>query len=323
MTTSGPAPASISVGRERVRVSLNITEYCWPDTEDAGLACALARIARAADCGGLDTLWVSDHLLQAAPGSSPDAAMLEAYTTLGFLAAETTRIRLGTMVTAVTYRAPALLIKAVTTLDVLSAGRAWLGIGAGYFEQEARALGLSLPSPVERAERLEETLRLAIQMWSGDETAFEGRHYQLERPLNHPQSRRRPHPPILVGGMGERRTLPLVAKYADACNFFDIPDGGTTVKRKLAVLARLCEQVGRPYDAIEKTISMRLEPGESPDDFAQRCDALAALGIDHVVVITTGAWTEEAVATLASAAALSQVTANAPPETPAKEGQER
>jgi F420-dependent oxidoreductase-like protein len=186
----------------------------------------LGRTARAADQSGLDTLWVSDHLLQADPNISPGAEMLEAYTTLGFLASHTERIRLGTMVTAVTYRPPALLVKAVTTLDVLSGGRAWLGIGAGYHQGEAAAMGLSLPALGQRFERLEETLRIALAMWAGDDTAFEGIQYRLARPVNRPNSIRRPHPPILIGGMGESKTLPLVARYADACNLFDIPDGG-------------------------------------------------------------------------------------------------
>jgi F420-dependent oxidoreductase-like protein len=284
-----------------MRVSLSVTNYSWPDGPTS-LGGRLAQVVRAADEAGVDTVWVNDHLIQADPTSAPaDTEMLEAYTTLGFLAAQTHRIRLGTMVTGVTYRPPALLVKAVTTLDVLSGGRAWLGIGAGYLEDEARTMGLPLPPTAERFERLEETLRLALQMWSGDEAAFEGAHYRLERPVNSPNSLRRPHPPILIGGMGERRTLPLVARYADACNLFDIPDGGRTVRHKLAVLARLCEAIGRPYDDIEKTLSTRLEAGESPEAFVQRCVALEALGIDHAVVITAGPWTEDAVARLAAA----------------------
>jgi F420-dependent oxidoreductase-like protein len=283
-----------------MRLSLSITNYSWPDGA-AGLGAQLGRVVRTADEAGLDTVWVADHLIQADPNSTPGAEMLEAYTTLGFLAALTRRARLGTMVTGVTYRPPGLLVKAVTTLDVLSGGRAWLGIGAGYHQDEARAMGLPLPPPAERLERLEETLRLAVQMWSGDDAAFEGAHYRLERPISSPSSVRRPHPPILIGGMGERKTLRLVARYADACNLFDIPDGGQTVKHKLSVLARHCEAVGRPYDEIEKTLSTRLEPGESPDAFVQRCAASAALGIDHVVVITAGPWTEDALACLAAA----------------------
>ncbi len=286
-----------------MRLSLNITNYSWPEGPPR-LRARLGQIARAADEAGLDTVWVSDHLIQADPNSTPDAEMLEAYTTLGFLACQTERIRLGTMVTAVTYRPPSLLVKAVTTLDVLSGGRAWLGIGAGYQEDEAHAMGLPLPEVAERFERLEETLRLALHMWAGEDTAFEGTHYRLARPVNRPNSLQRPHPPILVGGMGERRTLRLVAQYADACNLFDIPDGGRTVTHKLAVLARHCKEVGRAYDEIDKTLSTRLQPGESADAFARRCAEFAALGIDHLVVIVAGPWSEDAVATLAAAAGL-------------------
>ena len=220
----------------------------------------------------MDTVWVADHLLQADPTAAPgDTEMLEAYTTLGFLAAQTERVRLGTMVTGVTFRPPALLVKAVTTLDVLSGGRAWLGLGAGYHGEEAAAMGLPLPPVAERFERLEETLRIAARMWAGDESPFEGRHYRLERPEGSPPPIQRPRPPILIGGTGERKTLRLVARYADACNLFDIPDGGRTVTHKLAVLAQHCDDVGRPYDEIEKTLSTRLEAGESSEAFVARC----------------------------------------------------
>jgi len=279
-----------------VRISLSVTNYSWPD-----LDADLAQTVRAADELGLDTVWVADHLIQADPTSVPDSEMLEAYTTLGFLAAQTERIRLGTMVTAVTFRPPSVLIKAVTTLDVLSGGRAWLGVGAGYLEDEARAMDLPLPPTRERFERLEETLRLAHRMWSGDSSPFEGRHYRLERPVNNPPAVSTPHPPILVGGMGERRTLRLVAQYADACNLFDIPDDGRTIRHKLEVLARHCDEVGRSYDDVQKTVSTRMDPGQSAGDFAEQCERLAGYGIDHAVVITSGPWTEDAVARLAAA----------------------
>jgi F420-dependent oxidoreductase-like protein len=283
-----------------MRISLSVTNYTWP-SGPPGLAAELARIARASDDAGLDTLWVADHLLQMDPASNPDAEMLEAYTTLGFLAAQTERIRLGTMVTGVTFRAPSMLIKAVTTLDVLSGGRAWLGVGAGYQEDEARAMDLPLPPLAERFERLDETLRLALQMWSGQRSPFEGRHYRLERPISNPSPLRRPHPAILIGGMGERKTLRLVAEHGDACNLFDIPDGGETIRRKLDVLRRHCDDLGRPYDAIDKTVSTRLEPGESADGFVERCAALRQLGLEHAVVITPGAWTADAVERLGAA----------------------
>jgi F420-dependent oxidoreductase-like protein len=283
-----------------VRLSLNITNYSWPGGTEA-LGADLARVVRAADAGAIDTVWVADHLLQADPTAIPDSEMLEAYTALGFLAGHTERVRLGTMVSAVTFRAPSLLIKEVTTLDVLSGGRAWLGLGAGYHEEEARAMDLSLPPMAERFDVLEETLELALRMWEDDRSPFEGRHLRLERPVGNPRPLARPHPPILVGGAGERKTLRLVARYADACNLFDIPDGGRTIRHKLEVLSRHCEEVGRPFEEIEKTVSTRLNADETATAFAERCAALAELGLDHAVVVTPGPWTEERVEVLAAA----------------------
>jgi alkanesulfonate monooxygenase SsuD/methylene tetrahydromethanopterin reductase-like flavin-dependent oxidoreductase (luciferase family) len=247
-----------------VRLSLSITEYPHEDIRGH-----LARIVGAADEGGLDTVWVADHLLQAAPGASHEDPMLEAYTTLGYLAGRSERVRLGAMVSPVTYRAPALLLKAVETLNELSGGRAWLGVGAGYHEEEARRFDLDLPPMRERFERLEALLK-----------------------------RSEIHP-ILIGGTGERRTLRLVARYADACNVFDIPDGGATIRRKLDVLKRHCEAVGRPYEAIEKTVSTRLNPGET---VADRLTFLESLGLDHAVFITSGPWSQEGVAALSATA---------------------
>lgn len=284
-----------------MKLSLNVTDFSWPGGPSR-LGAELGAIARQVDEGGLDTLWVADHLLQGAPGTTPEQEMLEAYTTLGYLAAVTTRIRLGAMVTAVTFRPPALLVKAVTTLDVLSGGRAWLGIGAGYHGAEAEMMDLPLPPTAERFERLEETLRLARQMWAGDDSAFDGVHNRPTRPINSPAAISRPHPPILVGGMGEQKTLRLVAQYADACNVFDIPDGGVTIRHKLAVLGEHCAAIGRPTEEIERTVSTRLVPGESPAAFTDRCAALGGLGIDHVVVLTSGPWTCDAVGCLVEAA---------------------
>jgi F420-dependent oxidoreductase-like protein len=281
-----------------MRVSISLTNLSWPDGPGPGLGA----VVEAADRAGVDTVWVVDHLIQADPTApAGDTEMLEAYTTLGFLAARTERVRLGAMVTGVTFRPPALLVKAVTTLDVLTGGRAWLGIGVGHHGGEASDMGLPFPPAAERYERLEETLHIANRMWAGDETPFEGRHYRLGRPQGSPAPVSHPHPPILIGGAGERKTLRLVAQYADACNLFDIPDGGRTVRHKLAVLARHCEEVGRAYEAIEKTLSTRLEAGESSDDFTRRCQAAAALGIEHMVVISSAPWTTEALSTLATA----------------------
>jgi len=284
-----------------MRVSIGVTNFSWP-SGPGRLGTELVEAVRAADQAGVDTVWVVDHLLQADPTVAPDQHdMLEAYTTLGYIAAHTERARLGTMVTGVTFRPPALLVKAVTSLDVLTGGRAWLGIGAGYHSQEAQAMDLPLPAVAERFQRLEETLQIALRMWAGDEAPFDGIHYRLRHPVGIPGPARRPHPPILIGGTGERRTLRLVAQYADACNLFDIPDGGQTVKHKLAVLARHCHDVGRPFEAIEKTLSTRLEEGESSDQFARRCAGAAALGIEHVVVGHSSPWTQQALATLAAA----------------------
>ena len=284
-----------------MRVSVNATNYSWPAGPPA-FGDELTRLVEAAERAGIDTVWVPDHLLQADPTAGPgETEMYEAYTVLGYLAARTERIRLGAMVSPVALRPPALLVKAVTTLDVLTGGRAWLGIGAGYHGDEARVLGLPLPPTSERFERLEETLRIATRMWAGDQAPFEGRHYRMEGPVVSPGPARRPHPPILVGGAGERRTLRLVARYADACNLFDIPDGGRTVRRKLEVLARHCEQVGRPFEQVEKTLSTRLQPGEPAGDFVARCAAAAELGIEHVVLVTPAAWSAEGLATLGAA----------------------
>jgi F420-dependent oxidoreductase-like protein len=265
-----------------MKLSVSVTNYSWPNS----IGDRLAALARALDGTAVDTLWVPDHLLQADPASRLDEPMLEAYTSLGFLAAVTSRIRLGTMVTAATFRAPALLIKAVTTLDALSAGRAWLGLGAGYNADEARAMGLFMPGTAERFARMTELLRLARQMWDGNETPFRGEHLDLSQPICSPRPAMRP--PVLIGGTGERRTLRLVAEYGDACNLFDVPDGGTAIRRQLAVLDRHCADVGRPPKEIERTATTALHDGERADGLVERCHALANVGVHHVVVIARG-----------------------------------
>lgn len=281
-----------------MKLSISITDFTLPGGP-AGLAGHLTDVLAAADDAGLDTVWVPDHLLQAVPGRGRTDEMLESTTTLGFLAARSRRVRLGTAVSAVTFRPPALLIKAVSALDVLSGGRARFGVGAGYLEQEALDMGLPLPPTAERFEHLEDTLRLARQMFAGDERPFTGHHHRLARPTNSPLPARRPS--VLVGGTGERRTLWLVARYADACNVFDIPDGGATITRKLAVLAGHCADLGRDPAEIEKTVSTRLGADETPAAFAGRCGGLAALGIEHAIVLCAGPWTAAGLATLAAA----------------------
>jgi alkanesulfonate monooxygenase SsuD/methylene tetrahydromethanopterin reductase-like flavin-dependent oxidoreductase (luciferase family) len=270
-----------------VKLSIAVTNYSWPDGP-VGIVRSLRAVAQAADEADVDTVWVADHLLQMDPNATVDEPMLEAYTTLGYLAAVTTSVGLGTMVTWASIRPPALVVKIVTTLDVLSGGRAWLGLGAGYQGDEAAMMGLPFEPTAERFDRLEELLRLADQLWRGDRRPFDGPHHHLAEPILSPPPLTRPR--VLVGGMGERRTLPLVARYADACNLFDIPDGGATLRRKLDALARACDAVGRDVDAIEVTLSSRLGEGETVEQFTRRCAGLGELGIDHVVLVTTGPW---------------------------------
>jgi F420-dependent oxidoreductase-like protein len=238
-----------------VKLGLHIANFTWPEGVPR-LGPVLADVASAADEAGFDRISVMDHFWQISVIGPPEHEMLEAYTALGFLAAHTRTARLLTLVTGVVYREPGLLAKAVTTLDVLSGGRAMLGIGAAWNADESAGLGLPFPPTAERFERLEEALRICRQMFDGDETPFEGRHYRLGRPLNSPLPLNRP--PILIGGMGEKKTLLLVAKYADACNLFPTPD----LQHKLDVLKRHCDTVGRDYDEIEKTVMYQFDLGE-------------------------------------------------------------
>jgi F420-dependent oxidoreductase-like protein len=278
-----------------MRVSISVSDFTWPGGA-AAIRTQLGQIVRTADEAGVNTIWLPDHLIQVDQRSTPDADMLETYTTLGFIAALTERVRLGAMVTPVTYRSPAYVIKSVTTLDVLTGGRAWLGVGAGYSDVEARSVGLPFPAVAERFEHLEETLKIAFQMWSGDTTPFNGKHYHLENPIHSPAPLQRPHPPVLIGGTGERKTLPLVARYGDGFNVGDYPDGGKTIRHKLEVLAQLCEDIGRPIEDIDKTVSTRFIPGESADEFTDRCATFAGYGIGHVVLFHN--WTTETVESL-------------------------
>lgn len=287
-----------------MKISANLTNFSWTHPATDGMADRLVGTAEAADSAGLDTLWVADHLMQADPTSSDDEPMLEAYTALGYVAARTTRVRLGTMVSAATFRSPAMLIKAVTTLDVLSGGRAWLGLGAGYQQDEAAAMGLALPPVGERFAALTDIVELARQMWAGDDSPFDGRTMRAERPVGSPLPATRPHPPILIGGTGKHRTLRLVAEYADACNVFDIPDGGAAVRGQLEVLAEHCTAVGRDYNTIDRTISTAIDVDEPVDSVVERFAHLAELGITHVITIARGRpLTEADMTTLGAAGA--------------------
>ncbi len=266
-----------------MKLGLHLADFTYPNGPRA-LATDLTRIAEVAESQGFARLSVMDHVWQISMVGPSEHEMLEAYTALGYLAARTSRMQLLAWVTAAVYREPGLLAKCVTTLDVLSEGRAMLGIGAAWNDEESRGLGLPFPPTKERFERLEETLQICLQMWSEDESAYRGKHYRLERTLNSPQSMQRPHPPILIGGGGEKKTLRLVAQYAQACNLFP----GAELPHKLDVLRRHCDDVGRDYAEIEKTVMMPMHPGpngERVDELIDELRALAELGVQHAQII--------------------------------------
>jgi len=243
-----------------MELGIHLANFTYADGPSA-LSSDLVKIARAVEDGGIARLTVMDHLWQIRGVGPAENDMLEAYTTLGFLAAHTEKVLLHTLVTGVTYRVPGLLAKQISTLDVLSNGRAGLGIGAAWNEDEATGLGLPFPSTKERFERLEETLQICLQMWSDDDGPFDGAHYQLGRTLNSPQNLSRPHPYLMVGGSGERKTLRLVAQYADACNIFF----GEQAVHKLEVLRGHADTLGRDYDSIEKTTLIGVDPSWTRD----------------------------------------------------------
>jgi F420-dependent oxidoreductase-like protein len=255
-----------------VQIGLQIPDFTSPGGP-ARLGSDLATVARTADDAGFEFLAVMDHFFQIPVIGPSEHEMLEAYTTLGYLAACTSRAKLLTLVTGVIYRHPGILAKIITTLDVLSGGRAWLGVGAAWNEQESRGLGIPFPPVAERFERLEETLQVCLQMWRGDESPYQGQHYRLERPLNSPQALTSPHPPIMIGGGGERKTLRLVARYAQACNLFPGPD----LARKLDVLRAHCGAEGRDYEEIAKTCYFSFDPGERGERVSELVDELGNL----------------------------------------------
>jgi F420-dependent oxidoreductase-like protein len=275
-----------------MKVGIQIASYTWPGGPEA-IGPTLARIVRQADDVGFDSIWVMDHFWQiGAPGSELQP-MLEGWTTLGYMAAHSQRARLGLMVGGVHYRTPGLWVKAATTLDVLSGGRAWLGIGAAWNQSESEGLGFPWPTQHDRFEMLEDTLRIASGMWQGErgsEEDFQGSQFRATRLLNVPQSISRPRVPILIGGGGEKRTLRLVAQYADASNLFG---GPAELLRKYAILAEHCAAVGRDFTEIERTnlqgvsLSERNATGqtaESPDQVVERFGRLAEAGVQHVII---------------------------------------
>ena len=268
-----------------MKIGLQIPDFSTPRGPER-LGAELATVARTADDAGFEYIAVMDHFFQIPAVGPAEREMLEAYTTLGYLAACTSRAALLTVITGVVYREPGMLAKIVTTLDVLSRGRAWLGIGAAWNERESRGLGIPFPPVAERFERLEETLQICLQMWHGDESPYHGKHYQLERPLNSPQSLSRPHPPIMIGGGGEKKTLRLVARYADACNVF----AGRDEARKLDVLRQHCEAVGRDYDTIYKTVYYAFNTSHGAQRIIDDLGTLAGLGFDAAIGGVVNVW---------------------------------
>jgi F420-dependent oxidoreductase-like protein len=264
-----------------LKLAIHNPSFTYPGGPE-NIAPVLAATARAAEDGGADQFTLMDHWFQIAPIGPPEQAMLEGYSGLAFVAAHTERMRLGLLVTGVTYRHPGLLAKTVTTLDVLSGGRAQLGIGAAWFEEEHDALGVPYPPIAERFERLEEAIQICFQMWSDDDGPFDGKHYKLAETMCSPPPIQQPRPTLLIGGSGEKKTLKLVAKYADACNLF----GGEpeAITHKLDVLKGHCDNEGRDYAEIEKTIIYSGNPLDDVDAFLAEMDAMSKLGIDKVWV---------------------------------------
>jgi F420-dependent oxidoreductase-like protein len=264
-----------------MRLGLQFNNLTFPGGP-AKLATHLGNGAQWAEEAGLDTVWVMDHFFQIPPVGPAETDMLEGYTTLAYLAGVTKRIRLGTMVTGVTYRYPGILVKTATTLDVLSGGRAWFGVGAAWFEREHQGLGIPFPPLKERFERLEECLQIAQQMWSENNGPYKGKHYQLAETLSVPQPLSRPHPPIMIGGMGEQKTLRMVAQYAQGCNLF-AQAGAEVLTHKLNVLREHCERLGRDFNKIERTTLAPFVPTQQ-SKFIDDCAKQGELGIDTAII---------------------------------------
>ncbi|MGB8647975.1 MAG: LLM class F420-dependent oxidoreductase [Anaerolineae bacterium] len=268
-----------------MRIGLQVPSFTWPGG-DAEIGSRFATIARTAEQAGFYSLWVMDHFFQIQNVGKPEEPMLEGYSALSYAAGVTSKIKLGTMVTGVIYRYPGLLVKTATTLDVLSGGRAYFGVGAAWNEHESHGLGVPFPPVKERFERLEEALQIALQMWSGSTAAYHGKHYHLAETLNRPQPIQKPHPPILIGGMGEKKTLKFVAQYADACNLFAF-GGADVLRHKLAIIGEYCAKLGRDYHAIEKTAlwSTQLGPGAtSPQQVIDFCGTMHDAGIQQLIL---------------------------------------
>jgi alkanesulfonate monooxygenase len=263
-----------------MELGLHIADFTWSDGATR-LGPALADHVKSAEDAGLARITVMDHFWQIRGVGPADHEMLEAYATLGFIVAHTTQVKLHTLVTGVTYREPGLLAKQISTLDVLSGGRVGLGIGAAWNDEESAGLGFAFPPTAERFERLEEAIQICLQMWSDSDAEYQGKHYQLGRTLNVPQVIQRPRPYLMIGGGGEKKTLRLVAQYADACN---IGGPAEVAAHKLDVLRRHCDAVGRDYDEIEKTAIFPMDPATTTDDIVRAADELRPLGFTAAYV---------------------------------------
>ena len=282
-----------------MKVGLQISSFTWPGGPEA-IGPTLARVVRSADDVGFDSIWVMDHFLQIRSLGAPEDPMLEGMTALGFMAAHSDRARLGLMVGGVHYRLPPLWVKATTTLDVLSGGRAWLGIGAAWNQDESEALGFPFPPMADRFEMLEETLQIAHAMFEGEHGSlgsFAGRHYRATRLINGPQSLSRPRPPIMIGGGGERKTLRLVAQYGDACNVFGGPE---TIHHKFEVLREHCAAIGRDPEEIERTTLVTVKVSadgsagtSTPAAIVDRLGELSDAGAQHVILAVRDVWDPE------------------------------
>ena len=265
-----------------MRIGIHYANFSHPDWQTR-LVDRLIQTAQVADEGGVELFTVMDHWFQMENLGGPPEPMLEGYTTLGYLAGQTNQVRLSLLVTGATYRHPGLLAKIVTTLDVLSCGRAMLGVGAAWYDREHAGLGVPFPSTRERFERLAETVEICLQMWSDGNGAYEGRHHRLAETVCVPPPVQQPRPPILIGGGGERKTLRLVAQYADACNLFG--ESPEVVRHKLEVLRRHCDDLGRDYDAIDKTMIAMGDPVGDTDAFLRSMEEYAELGISMITLM--------------------------------------
>jgi len=280
-----------------MRIGLQIPHFrpSTPQTRRSWLKDTVQTI----EAGGFYSVWVMDHFFQLGGAlGDPETEMMEGYTTLGYLAGVTEKIHLGLMVGGVIYRYPAIVVKMISTLDVLSGGRMYFGIGAAWYEYESKSLGLPFPEKKVRFELLEEQLQIAHRMFSGDSTPYNGKHTQMEKPFNNPQPLQRPHPPILIGGMGPKKTLRYIAKYGDACNFFG-RTGEAQLKQSLEILRGHCEDVGRPYEEIEKTVLETADFSKGKPDVVARAAELKSWGFEHVIFNVGGDYSPENIRYLA------------------------